>query len=203
MPVIPCGASRTRKPRSTSSAAFVGCGEVAGRSASAEQPRLDLRLDQHVARALRDRPIELVAGVGERDARDLADLHAAILELAADVEALHRFVEVGLDGELRREPAAAADDQQDRRPGDHGADDEQAELEVVALAGSRRAILAPRRAMPCATPLVRRKRTDPRSRDDAGGAHAATASAPARGGRTRARADRRSRRAGGADRPRR
>ena len=79
----------------------------------------------------------LVARVGERDLRHVADHDAAVLDLRADVEALHRLVEIGLDRDARLEPAARADHEQQQHADDDRADHEQPELEVVGFASSR------------------------------------------------------------------
>ena len=103
----------------------LGTGDLAGGPA-AEQPRLQLRLHHHVALALGQRPVLLIDDVGEADPGDLADHDAAIFDLGADVEALHRLVEVGLEGDPRLEPAPAADDQQQHDRGAHRPQHEQA-----------------------------------------------------------------------------
>jgi hypothetical protein len=108
-------------------------GQVAGGRAPADQPRLDLRLDQNVARALEVRQVLLVDDVGERDLRHLADHHALELDLAAEVEALHRLVEVGLDRDLALEPSPRSDHQEHDDAADQRADHEQAKLEATAF----------------------------------------------------------------------
>jgi hypothetical protein len=147
--------------------------DVARRRAAAEEPRLDLRLDEYVARALGHRPVELVFVVGEPDPGHFADRHTAVLELRAEVESLHRFVEVRLDRELGLEPAAGADHDEHDRAGDDRADHEQPELEVVRFESHRDS--------------ARRQRPPARLR----------------AGRTPGRAGPSSRRADGGDRPRR
>ncbi len=114
------------------------------RRATADEPRLDLRLHQHVALAIRHRNVLLVLDVGESDPRDLPDFDAAVFHLRADVEALHRLVEVGFDRDALLQEAPRADDRQDDHARGDRADHEQAELEVVrslahaaAASGSR------------------------------------------------------------------
>ena len=170
MPVMPCGARCTRKPRSTSIVRRFRARDVA-RRAAADEPRLELRLDQHVALALRHRLVLLVLDVREADPRHLADDDAAVLDLRADVESLHRLVEIRLDRDRGLSQRPGADDHQHDDAGDDRADDEQAELEVVGSAGSLR--IAAGGSLRPALRLMR----------------------PLRGGRTGAPTDRRSRRA--------
>ena len=101
------------------------------RRASADEPRLELRLHHHVALALRHRLVLLVLDVREADARHLTDDHAAIFHLRADVESLHRLVEIRFHHGTRLQPAPGADDQQHGDTRGNRADDEQPELEIV------------------------------------------------------------------------
>ena len=115
-------------------------GQVARSGAAAQELGLDLRLDQDVARPLLHRLVLLILGVGEADALHLADDHTAVLELRPDVESLHRLVEVGLDRELRLEPAPGTDHDQHDDARDDGAHHEESELEVVGLEAHRASV---------------------------------------------------------------
>src|SRR6478735_8157285 len=97
------------------------------RRASADE----LRLHHHVALALRHRLILLVLDVREADARHLTDDHAAIFHLGADVESLHRLVEIRFHHGTRLQPAPGADDQQNGDTRGNRANDKQPKLEIV------------------------------------------------------------------------
>ena len=112
MPVMPCGARRTRSPFSISACCRIGPRKIARAGTPAEQARKNGRLDHDVAQALGHRHVELIARVGEADALHFAYDHAAILDLRAQLETLHRFVEVGLHHDLRLEQLAGAEHHQ-------------------------------------------------------------------------------------------
>ena len=134
---MPSGARRTRSPRSTSCVALSGLVRSPAPARPPSAFELELGLDQDVSSALRHRPVELILVVGKADPRHFADRDAAILELRADVETLHRFVEVRLDRDPLLEPAARADDQQHHDTGGNRADHEQTELEIVGSLAHR------------------------------------------------------------------
>ena len=101
------------------------------RRLAADEPRLDLRLDQHVALAVAHRLVLLVLDVREADPRHLSHFDAAVFQFRADVQPLHRFVEIRFDCHPLLEESARADHHQNEDPGDDRADDEQAELEII------------------------------------------------------------------------
>ena len=98
-----------------------------------EHVRANLEPDQHQRLALPERAILLVFGVSERDQRDVADHDAAEHHLRADLETLHRFVEVALHHDLLAKQGARS---QHEHQGDgrcQREQDEHAEAEIGQL----------------------------------------------------------------------